>query len=143
MARGFVKKGGILRKSTRFETRRAEGASAQSGRSLFLQRDSAAQALPACAIPAPLRGACKPSSKKRNRTSSLRFFASALRRKRDSNPRNVAVQQFSRLPPSTTRPFLRNHQLSRQRDGVQIYEFFDKFAKFARLDRLIMKTSQI
>ena len=29
------------------------------------------------------------------------------RRKRDSNPRNVAVQQFSRLPPSTTRPFLR------------------------------------
>ena len=28
------------------------------------------------------------------------------RRKRDSNPRNVAVQQFSRLPPSTTRPFL-------------------------------------
>ena len=30
------------------------------------------------------------------------------RRKRDSNPRNVAVQQFSRLPPSTTRPFLQS-----------------------------------
>ena len=30
-----------------------------------------------------------------------------LRRRRDSNPRNVAVQQFSRLPPSTTRPHLR------------------------------------
>ena len=28
------------------------------------------------------------------------------RRRRDSNPRNVAVQQFSRLPPSTTRPHL-------------------------------------
>ena len=29
-----------------------------------------------------------------------------VRRRRDSNPRNVAVQQFSRLPPSTTRPHL-------------------------------------
>ncbi len=29
-----------------------------------------------------------------------------LRRKRDSNPRTLADQQFSRLPPSTTRPFL-------------------------------------
>ena len=28
------------------------------------------------------------------------------RRRRDSNPRYVAVQQFSRLPPSTTRPHL-------------------------------------
>ena len=29
-----------------------------------------------------------------------------MRRLRDSNPRYVAVQQFSRLPPSTTRPSL-------------------------------------
>ena len=29
------------------------------------------------------------------------------RRRRDSNPRDVAAQQFSRLPPSTTRPHLR------------------------------------
>ena len=28
------------------------------------------------------------------------------RRRRDSNPRDVAAQQFSRLPPSTTRPTL-------------------------------------
>ena len=32
---------------------------------------------------------------------------SFLRRRRDSNPRNLSVQQFSRLPPSTTRPHLR------------------------------------
>ena len=31
------------------------------------------------------------------------FFAS-LRKVRDSNPRDVAAHQFSRLPPSTTRP---------------------------------------
>ena len=30
-----------------------------------------------------------------------------MRRRRDSNPRDVAAQQFSRLPPSTTRPHLR------------------------------------
>ena len=57
-------------------------------------------------IPPACGGLCRKASKKRNRASSLRFFATFLRRKRDSNPRYVAVQQFSRLPPSTTRPFL-------------------------------------
>ena len=45
----------------------------------------------------------------KSRSRSERSSASALllkRRRRDSNPRNVAVQQFSRLPPSTTRPHL-------------------------------------
>lgn len=37
-------------------------------------------------------------------TRVLNFY---LRRKRDSNPRNLSVQQFSRLPQSTTLPFLR------------------------------------
>lgn len=36
-----------------------------------------------------------------------------MRRRRDSNPRNVAVQQFSRLPPSTTRPHLHFSFLNR------------------------------
>ncbi len=36
-----------------------------------------------------------------------------VRRRRDSNPRNVAVQQFSRLPPSTTRPHLHFSFLNR------------------------------
>ena len=44
-------------------------------------------------------------------------LSSALRRKRDSNPRYIAVQQFSRLPPSTTRPFLQGWGLRVQSYG--------------------------
>ena len=46
------------------------------------------------------------------------------RRKRDSNPRYVAVQQFSRLPPSTTRPFLPKGTAK-----VWIFIYFDKCEK--------------
>ena len=43
----------------------------------------------------------------KNRKIPYRAFCKGFqRRRRDSNPRNVAVQQFSRLPPSTTRPHL-------------------------------------
>ena len=100
------------------------------GITLFL-RDSAAQALPACAIPAPLRGACNKLPKSPDQASLSGLFATFLRRKRDSNPRYVAVQQFSRLPPSTTRPFLRIFVPSPGGTSVQIYEIFDKIAKFA------------
>jgi len=40
----------------------------------------------------------------------LNPFAIYQRRKRDSNPRYLAVQQFSRLPQSTTLPFLRGQK---------------------------------
>ena len=47
------------------------------------------------------------TSKQKSRTDvRLRCKHCIARRRRDSNPRNVAVQQFSRLPPSTTRPHL-------------------------------------
>ena len=50
------------------------------------------------ALPSP------PIKNSRSRRDQLHSF---LRRRRDSNPRDVAAQQFSRLPPSTTRPHLR------------------------------------
>lgn len=46
------------------------------------------------------------SSLRLRKNSPQRCCGLFLRRRRDSNPRNVAVQQFSRLPPSTTRPHL-------------------------------------
>ena len=66
-------------------------------------RDSAFGGIP----PRLRRGYANRQRKIRTRASSVRIFLCALRRRRDSNPRYLAVQQFSRLPPSTTRPRLR------------------------------------
>ena len=57
-------------------------------------------------IPAPLRGALPNISKTARSSKLVALFYFVWRRVRDSNPRNLAVQQFSRLPPSTTRPTL-------------------------------------
>ncbi len=51
-----------------------------------------------------------PSLKRKKPTTFVMGFN--LRRKRDSNPRRCDPQQFSRLPHSTTLPFLRaSHQV--------------------------------
>src|SRR5690606_25645272 len=47
----------------------------------------------------------KKTNKKPQKTKG-QFFTVILRRKRDSNPRRCDPQQFSRLPHSTTLPFL-------------------------------------
>ena len=65
--------------------------------------------IPASPASLPACGGAKQIAK---RKSALKrawrgFPLDDLRRMRDSNPRTLADQQFSRLPPSTTRPILR------------------------------------
>ena len=52
-----------------------------------------------------------PPNKKEGQNTPL-CFAPSPRRKRDSNPRNIAVQRFSRPPHSTTLPFLQAQRYS-------------------------------
>ena len=73
--------------------------------------------IPLRGIPPRCAGLCIKLSKSPDQASLSGLFATFLRRKRDSNPRNVAVQQFSRLPPSTTRPFLPDARIA---CGLQI-----------------------
>ena len=54
----------------------------------------------------PAAGRSKSQQRIRAQVNLARILCRLLRRMRDSNPRNLAVQQFSRLPPSTTRPIL-------------------------------------
>ena len=55
-------------------------------------------------IPPACGGLCQAPKKVCAQASLAQTFSVTWRRVRDSNPRNLAVQQFSRLPPSTTRP---------------------------------------
>ena len=57
-------------------------------------------------IPPACGGLCQAPKKVCAQASLAQTFSVTWRRVRDSNPRNLAVQQFSRLPPSTTRPTL-------------------------------------
>ena len=43
---------------------------------------------------------------KKNKSNEDLFHVFSLRRERDSNPRNLSVQRFSRPPQSTTLPSL-------------------------------------
>ena len=71
----------------------------------------------------PAAGRSKAPTKNRVQASLTRFFVATLRRRRDSNPRYVAVQQFSRLPPSTTRPHLQKDC----KDNKKNYSFEKNF----------------
>ena len=55
-------------------------------------------------------------------------FQRLLRRKRDSNPRNLSVQRFSRPPQSTTLPSLLVSKTGAKVDGLfELYKYFVSF----------------
>ena len=68
---------------------------------------------------------------KNKKESTFRTPFCFWRRERDSNPRNLSVQRFSRPPQSTTLPsLLRRSEYALFRKRVQKYCFFLKYANF-------------
>ena len=102
-------------------------------------RDSGFAGIP----PRLRRGFANRQKEVRTQASLARTSFDDLRRMRDSNPRYVAVQQFSRLPPSTTRPFLHikrdaalqtagracREPFANRTAKVWIFFYFDKWKK--------------
>ena len=75
------------------------------------ERDSLAKFIFACRsrfaeIRAPVRGLRRPCPFHKKKRSSILELLSFLRRERDSNPRSLSAQRFSRPPQSTTLPSL-------------------------------------
>ena len=79
------------------------------------------------------KGGLLKSTKKKSPVN-LAIYRTLLRRERDSNPRNLSVQRFSRPPQSTTLPSLQSICFS---NALQRYALFLNMQMFDKKNSII------